>query len=92
MDWNLIEGCDMGEERSGRTIPKPVCFDEMITTAESLATPFNHARVDFYIVGGNLIFGETTFTSGSGFDRFHPYAFDEWLGDWLKLPSSEVRR
>ena len=87
-DWNLIEGCDMGEERSGKAIPKPACFDEMIGAAETLAAPFNHARVDFYITGGGaprLIFGEITFTSGSGFDRFHPRAFDEWLGGKLVL-------
>lgn len=88
MDWNLIEGCDMGEQRSGRTIPKPACFDQMITAAESLAMPFNHARVDFYIAGGKLIFGEITFTSGSGFDRFHPYEFDFELGRKLALPAA----
>lgn len=86
MDWNLIEGCDMGEQRSGRAIPKPVCFDEMIAAAEALAAPFNHVRVDFYIAGGKLVFGETTFTSGSGFDKFHPYEFDCELGSKLALP------
>ncbi|WP_395858343.1 ATP-grasp fold amidoligase family protein [Collinsella intestinalis] len=32
-----------------------------------------------------MVFGEITFTSGSGFDRFHPYAFDEWMGEKLVL-------
>lgn len=86
MEWNLIEGCDMGEERSGKIIPKPKCFEEMVAVAENLATPFNHARVDFYVVRGELIFGEITFTSGSGFDRFHPYEFDLELGGELRLP------
>lgn len=88
MDWNLIEGCGMGEERSGKAIPKPACFDEMIDAAEKLAAPFDHARVDFYITGvgsPKLVFGEITFTSGSGFDRFHPRTFDEWLGEKLVL-------
>lgn len=89
MDWNLIEGCDMGEKRSKKKIQKPGCFEEMITVAEALAAPFNHARVDFYIAKGGgaprLVFGEITFTSGSGFDRFHPYAFDEWMGEKLVL-------
>ena len=87
MDWHLIEGYDMGEKRSGKAISKPACFDEMIAAAEALAAPFNHARVDFYILGGGseLVFGEITFTSGSGFDRFHPRAFDEWLGEKLDL-------
>ncbi|WP_294416036.1 ATP-grasp fold amidoligase family protein [uncultured Senegalimassilia sp.] len=88
MDWNLMGGCDMGEERSGKAVPKPACFDEMVAAAEKLAAPFSHARVDFFIAGGGapkLIFGEITFTSGSGFDRFHPRAFDEWLGKKLVL-------
>lgn len=88
MEWNLIEDCDMGEERSGKAIPKPACFDEMVAAAERLAAPFNHARVDFYIVKGKLVFGEITFTSGSGFDRFHPYEFDLELGGKLKLPAT----
>ena len=90
MDWNLIEGCDMGGARTGKAIPRPACFNEMISTAEELAEPFNHARVDFYIVGGKPIFGEITFTSGSGFDKFHPYEFDLELGGRLRLPCDEV--
>lgn len=85
-EWNLIEGCDMGEKRSGKAIPKPACFEEMVAAAEALAAPFNHARVDFYIVSGKPIFGEITFTSGSGFDKFHPYEFDLELGSMLELP------
>ncbi len=87
-DWVRLEGCDMGEKTSGKSLPKPACLDEMIAAAEALAAPFNHARVDFYIAGGGaprLIFGEITFTSGSGFDRFHPREFDEWLGEKLVL-------
>ena len=84
-DWNCIEGADMGAPGSGKEIPRPACFEEMIAAAEKLAAPFNHARVDFYVAGGGLIFGEITFTSGSGFDRFHPREFDEWLGEKLVL-------
>ena len=87
-DWNLIEGVDMGEERWEKPVPRPACLEEMLHAAEVLAKPFNHARVDFYIAGEGapkLIFGEITFTSGSGFDRFHPRAFDEWLGEKLVL-------
>ena len=82
----MIEGCDMGEERSGKAIPKPACFDEMIDAAEKLAAPFDHARVDFYITGvgsPKLVFGEITFTSGSGFDRFHRVrSTSGWVRSW----------
>lgn len=76
-DWNLIEGVDMGEERSGKEISKPACYDEMIAAAEKLAAPFNHARVDFYIAGG-----------GSYLRRNHIY-----VGIGLRqIPPTRVRR
>lgn len=90
-DWNHIAGADMGGNgNSGKEVSRPECLDEMLGAAEKLAAPFNHARIDFYIVDGKLIFGEITFTSGSGFDRFHPRGFDEWLGEKLVLPFEEV--
>lgn len=85
LDWNHIVDVDMGESKSGLEIPRPECLDEMISVAETLASPFACARVDFFL-GESLIFGEITFTSGSGFDRFHPRAFDLELGDMLRLP------
>lgn len=88
LNWNHIDGADMGASCSGLNIPKPACLDEMVKAAETLAEPFTHARVDFF-VGGSPIFGEITFTSGSGFDRFHPYEFDVEVGDMLRLPNED---
>lgn len=86
LDWNHMGEVDMGEPKSGLEIPRPECLGEMISAAETLASPFACARVDFFLGEGSLIFGEITFTSGSGFDRFHPRAFDVELGDMLRLP------
>lgn len=86
LEWNHMVGVDMGEPKSGLEIPRPECLGEMICAAETLASPFACARVDFFLGGGSPIFGEITFTSGSGFDRFHPHAFDVELGDMLRLP------
>lgn len=85
-DWNVINGIDMGEKKSGKVFSRPACLTQMLRAAEVLAAPFNLARVDFYIVNNSPIFGEITFTSGSGFDRFHPYEFDLELGHKLTLP------
>lgn len=86
LSWSHMTDVDMGEPRSGLEIPRPDCLDEMIKAAETLAEPFAHARVDFFLRKGSPIFGEITFTSGSGFDRFHPHAFDVEVGDMLHLP------
>ena len=83
--WRHIDDVDMGYPNSCDSIVEPECYEEMIDVAEKLGAPFTHARVDFYVAGGGLIFGEITFTSGSGFDRFHPREFDEWLGEKLVL-------
>ena len=86
LDWNRMVGVDMGEPTSGLNIPRPSCLDEMVEAAETLAEPFALARVDFFLGEASPIFGEITFTSGSGFDRYHPRAFDVEMGDMLHLP------
>ena len=86
LDWNHMTEVDMGEPASGLDIPRPSCLDEMVKVAETLAEPCALARVDFFLGEGAPIFGEITFTSGSGFDRLHPRAFDFEMGDMLCLP------
>lgn len=88
-EWNPITGVDMGERSSGVEIARPACHAELLAAAERLAAPFHHARVDFYVINDAPVFGEITFTSGSGFDKFHPYEFDFELGRKLHLPCDE---
>ena len=84
-DWNLIKGAHMGHGCSDKVIKKPKCLEQLLAYAEKLSSPFNHARVDFYIVKNQIIFGEITFTNGAGFDRFSSYEFDLEMGSWLEL-------
>lgn len=67
-------------------IPKPACFDEMVTTAEALAKDFPHVRVDFYDVRGQVVFGELTFYNASGYTKFTPDEFDYIMGEQFELP------
>lgn len=76
----------MGYPVSGRNFEKSSCLGEFLEYARQLSEPFHHARVDFYIVGNRIYFGEITFTNGAGFDRFSSYEFDLIMGDWLKIP------
>ncbi len=47
-------------------VPAPLNLDKMLDCARVLAQGFPQVRVDFYEVGGNLYFGEMTFTAACG--------------------------
>lgn len=64
----------------------PKGWKEMLHYAELLSRPFPFVRADFYLVDGNVIFGELTFTPAGGLDNGKlPYT-DRLLGDLIKLP------
>lgn len=89
-DWNRLYGHDMGYHTDDAVeFERPACLDDLLVAAESLSEPFYHARVDFYILGERIVFGEITFTNGAGFDTFHPESFDREMGEMLRLPCDE---
>lgn len=61
-------------------IALPDNIQEMITLSEKLAAGFPHARIDWYNIGGKIIFGEITFYSWSGYSVFDPDNFDFEMG------------
>lgn len=70
---------------SGRTIPKPNCFEEMKELAQKLSRGIPHVRVDLYNVNGRVYFGEMTFYHHGGMQPFYPAHWDKDFGDWIKL-------
>ena len=64
--------------------PQPFTLAAMLESAQTLAAPFDFARIDFYeIAEGNTHrpkFGEVTFYPGSGLDPFDPIELDALLG------------
>lgn len=89
-DWNLMKGYEMAFPCSDVSDPKPECLDELLQYARILSEDFLHARVDFFIVDGKVIFGEITFTNSAGFGNVSPYEFAKGMGDCLKIPSEPV--
>ena len=85
-DWNFLEKVNF-KYPHGPLLPKPAQLDAMLSWAETLSAPFSHARIDFFLVSGKLIFGEVTFTNGAGFDPITPREFDLEMGSWLQLPN-----
>lgn len=66
--------------------PHPEQAKKIIELSEIIARDFLHVRVDWYVVNGNISFGEITFINGGGFEKFDSYDDDLMLGSWLRLP------
>lgn len=64
-------------------LPNELLLNKMKRIAEKLSSDFDYVRVDLYCESGNILFGELTFTPGSGFERFTPASFDYELGCYL---------
>ncbi|WP_185265703.1 ATP-grasp fold amidoligase family protein [Halopseudomonas xiamenensis] len=73
------------------SIPKAT-LDKLIPVAEKIGAKFDFARVDLYLHGGDVFFGEITQTPSAGFGRFSDKCFDEYLGGlWQYTASTEVK-
>lgn len=69
-------------------LPKPICLEDMLHCASVLSSGFPQVRVDFYVVGDKLYFGEMTFTSKGGYMDFYTEEFLYQLGKQVILPAS----
>lgn len=69
----------------GAIIPKPANFDKMLQYAEILAKPFPVVRVDLYNLGGEIHFGEMTFTSLGGLMDYYTDDFQNIAGSLIDI-------
>ncbi|MBQ7219501.1 MAG: hypothetical protein IJS28_00820 [Synergistaceae bacterium] len=67
----------------------PEQMPEIIALSEKLSAGIPQVRVDWYIVDGQIYFGEFTFYTWGGFMRFEPPEWDGILGSWLELPDKK---
>jgi len=86
-DWRLLRYNRLCRKLpDGFTIPKPSEMDQMFELAEKMSIDIPHVRIDFYLVNGQIYFGEYTFFNESGFETgFDDYS-DNHLGSLIKLP------
>ena len=84
-DWKYMGFSSLYPTNKNHEIPRPVCLGEMLEIARALSegTPF--MRVDLYVIGKNVYFGEMTMFHGSGFEPFTPFEWDKKLGDLINL-------
>lgn len=84
VDWQRTKySCG---KHADKDAPKPVCLDEMIRLSAVLSKDIPHVRIDWYIVEGQLYFGEITFYDGGGLSDFGDLAQELTIGSWIKLP------
>lgn len=68
-DWSFG---DYPKYREG--LKRPSMLEELYRLSRILCEEFEYVRVDFYIILEQILFGEMTFTPGSGFYRYN----DDW--------------
>jgi hypothetical protein len=56
---------DTGGRRVGQDFELPAAYPRLIEAAEKLSAPFEYVRVDLYLVGDDVYFGELTFSPGN---------------------------
>ena len=85
LDWNLQSWNQKNYGNYPGIIEKPQNFEKMTEIAATLAQGFQHVRVDLYNIHGRILFGEMTFTNGSGFEPIIPAEADYELGKLWNL-------
>lgn len=87
--WNVHPEVSVFSDhyKDGRgRVPKPECLDQMLSAAAVLSKGFPEVRVDFYEAGGQLYFGELTFSSLCGKMEYYTEDYLKELGRQCVLP------
>lgn len=77
-----IQWADLPKSING--IEKPSCLNKMLELSSLLADGFPQVRVDWYILGERLLFGELTFFNDGGFGCMDDQTAAT-LGSWIDL-------
>lgn len=82
-DWNMQEFY-FGYPLDPIEAPRPEKLNEMLELSRILCKDFKHVRVDWYnLPDGRVLFGEMTFTSWGGLQKFVPEKWDKIFGDLI---------
>lgn len=84
-EWEYIPAQIKYPTNPSHQIEKPVILEELLRCARILSDGMRHVRVDFYIIGNKLYFGEMTFYHGDGCEKFTPQEFEKIMGGWIDV-------
>lgn len=90
-DFEWIDVKAVRDNNSNGSIQKPSNWNEMLDIASKLSEDFPLVRVDLYSEFGKTIFGELTFLSASGCDKFDPIEYDWKFGAMFDI-SDELKK
>jgi len=82
-DWKALDVI-YGFE-TGKLIPKPEKFDDMLVVASELSNGFDYIRVDLYEIDDQIFFGEMTNYPESGYKKFLPEKYDQIFGELWRI-------
>jgi len=88
-DFNMLPFWSFYEHSDNPIKEKPVELDQIVEFAEIISKGIPYLRVDFYVVDNVIYFGEATFYTWGGFNKFVPKEWDKLLGDKIVLPTVE---
>ena len=83
---NNQNGTNSNIQNGTTPVSCPVVLNEMIEICRKLSIDIPFLRVDLYVIGSSVYFGELTFYPASGFGQFRPIEWQNTLGDMIKLP------
>lgn len=82
-EWE-IQPFSFGYPRDDVIAPRPDKLEEMLELSRILCRDFKHVRVDWYnLPDGRVLFGEMTFSTWSGLERWKPKKYDAFFGNLI---------
>lgn len=85
-DWTPIPSAKGHARPAAQPPARPALLPVMLEAAETLARDTDFVRVDFYVVDGELCFGELTHAPAAGDFDFEDPALDAEMGSYWELP------
>lgn len=88
--WSILDNHGNPVWDNGRLVERPKNLELMIELGAKLAKPFPYVRVDFYLLGDKIYFGELTFHHGGGLEHFTPNEWDVFYGKKVPLKKLDI--
>lgn len=83
-NWQTIDA-NYGYPLYAGALPSKSVRERMIELAEAIGSEFSYVRVDLYLLGSTVKFGELTFYPGGGEEKLRPSAWDRSFGEQWRL-------
>ena len=85
-EWEIVPLTQVETVTVDKPSERPRQLEEILRLSELIAKDMYHPRIDWYIEGDKIYFGEITFFDGSGFESFSTPEMERMLGDMINLP------